>query len=536
MEKIKITPLGGLGEVGKNLLLFEINSRVYIIDAGIKFSSDPEIDFILPDLDYLEKIKHKIEGIFITHGHEDHIGGISKLGFLNVPIYSPPLANELIKKKILRDQQHLLNDIKIYKPFNFEDFKITWFPVVHSIPDSCGLLIQTNSLNIVHTGDFRFDKKPIFGKNTNFEEINKLINNKCDVLLSDSTNAMIYSKSFSETEIENTFERVFKKNKKIIICTFASQISRIQMALNVAKRSNKKIVLLGSTLQKNLKISKNLRIIEDKDQVLLNKKNKKSLENENVVYFVTGSQGEEFSVLNRMSKGSYNNLSIEKDDIVLMSSSVIPGNEQKVFEVIHRIHGLGAEVNFSNIENKLHVSGHSNNSELGNVIRSLQPKYLIPIHGNFEMLKAHKEIGLKNGLKKENIFVLSNGDNLEITSREAKIIDHENIIDEVVLRDNFAMNTEKKSNIYNENILSVIIKIKEIQDQNSIDIKLFDKSNNIKIINEVNNFILNHSMNEIFNTDEGWSEITKQFSKNLYKLILDKFNKKYLIKSLFIEK
>jgi mRNA degradation ribonuclease J1/J2 len=152
------------------------------------------------------------------------------------------------------------------------------------------------------------------------------------------------------------------------------------------------------------------------------------------------------------------------------------------------------------------------------------------------MLKAHKEIGLKNGLKKENIFVLSNGDNLEITSREAKITDHENIIDEVVLRDNFALNTEKKSNIYNENILSVIIKIKEIQDKNSIDIKLFDKSNNIKIINEVNNFILNHSMNEIFNTDEGWSEITKQFSKNLYKLILDKFNKKYLIKSLFIEK
>ena len=237
-----------------------------------------------------------------------------------------------------------------------------------------------------------------------------------------------------------------------------------------------------------------------------------------------------------MSKGSYNNLSIEKDDIVLMSSSVIPGNEQKVFEVIHRIHGLGAEVNFSNIENKLHVSGHSNNSELGNVIRSLKPKYLIPIHGNFEMLKAHKEIGLSNGLKKENIFVLSNGDNLEITSKEAKITDHENIIDEVVLRDNFTMNTEKKSNIYNENILSVIIKIKEIQDKNSIDIKLFDKSNNIKIINEVNNFILNHSMDEIFNTDEGWSEITKQFSKNLYKLILDKFKKKYLIKLLFIEK
>ena len=535
MEKIKFTPLGGLGEVGKNLLLFEISSRVYIIDAGIKFSSDPEIDFILPDLSYLEKIKDKIEGIFITHGHEDHIGGISKLGFLNVPIYSPPLANELIKKKIFRDKYHLLRDIQINKPIHFEDFKISWFPVVHSIPDSCGLLIRTKSLNIVHTGDFRFDKKPIFGKNTNFEEINKIINNKCDVLLSDSTNAMIYNKSFSEKEIEYTFERVFKKNKKIIICTFASQISRIQMALNVAKRSNKKVILLGSTLQKNLKISKNLRIINDKDQVLINKKNKNSLENENAVYFVTGSQGEEFSVLNRISKGNYNNLSIEKEDIVLMSSSVIPGNEQKVFEVIHRIHGLGAEVNFSNIENKLHVSGHSNNLELSNVIRSLRPKYLIPIHGNFEMLKAHKEIGLSNGLRNENIFILSNGDNLEITSRKAKVTDHENIIDEIVLRDNFSINTEKISNIYNKNILSIIIKIKEINDKNSINIKLFDKSSNMKIINEVNNFIQNQITNDIFNTDEGWSKITKQLNNNLCKLLLDKFNKKYLIKLLFIE-
>ena len=307
------------------------------------------------------------------------------------------------------------------------------------------------------------------------------------------------------------------------------------MAINVAKRSDKKIVLLGSTLQKNLKISKNLSIISDNDQVLLNIKSKKTLENDNVVYFVTGSQGEEFSVLNRMSKGNYNNLKIEKDDIVLMSSSVIPGNEQKVFEVIHRIHGLGAEVNFSNIENKLHVSGHSNNSELGTVIKSLKPKYLIPIHGNFDMLNAHKKIGLDNGLKNENIFVLSNGDNLEITSQEAKIIDHEKIIDEVVLRDNFSLDADKKSNIYNNNILSVIIKTGEIQDKNSIDIKLFDKSNNIKIINDVKNFILN-SMTEISNTEEGWNKITKQLNKNLYKLILENFNKKYLIKSLFIEK
>ena len=221
MENIKLTPLGGLGEVGKNLLLFEIKSNVYLIDAGIKFSTDPEIDFILPDLEYLEKIKDKICGIFITHGHEDHIGALSKLTFLNVPIYCPPLAKEIIKKKLFKDQNHLLNEIEINKKFYFDDFKITWFPVVHSIPDSCGLIIQTKTLNIIHTGDFRFDNKPIFGKNTNFKNIKERINNKCDVLLSDSTNALIESDSFSENEIEKTFAKTFKENRRIIICTFA---------------------------------------------------------------------------------------------------------------------------------------------------------------------------------------------------------------------------------------------------------------------------------------------------------------------------
>jgi ribonuclease J len=529
MQNIKFTPLGGLGEVGKNLLLFEINSRVYLIDAGIKFSNDPEIDIILPDLDYLEKIKDKIFGIFITHGHEDHVGALSKLAFLNVPIYSPPLAKEIIRKKIYRDQAHQLKEIVVNKKFQFEDFNITWFPVVHSIPDSCGLIIQTKNLNIIHTGDFRFDKNPVYGKNTNFRSILEKINNKCDVLLSDSTNALVESESFSEKEIEKTFAKAFKENRKIIVCTFASQISRIQMAINVAKKLNKKIVLMGSTLRKNLKITKNLNIIYDFEKVITsNNKN-----GDDFIYFVTGSQGEDFSVLNRLSTKNYNNLEINRNDLILMSSSVIPGNEEKVFGVIHRLQGLGAEIRFNNFDNKLHVSGHSNKSELSDVIKVLKPKYFIPIHGNNDMLNAHKKIAISQDVEKNNIFVLENGDNLIINSTKAKKIPPEKIIDEVVLRDNPSYSNQIDSNIYEHNIISIIINSREVLEKKDINIKIFDKSNNINVKQSIEDFILKNNLN---NNSEGWSEITKQFNNKIYKLILEKFNKKYVIKSIFIEK
>ena len=532
MENIKFTPLGGLGEVGKNLLLFEVNSKVYLIDAGIKFSSDPEIDFILPDIDYLEKIKDKISGIFITHGHEDHVGALSKLAFLNVPIYCPPLAKEIIKKKLFKDQNHLLKEITVNKKIQFEDFSISWFPVVHSIPDSCGLIIQTRELNIIHTGDFRFDDTPIFGKNTNFSKILERINNKCDVLFSDSTNALVDNESFSEKEIEKTFNKSFSENRKIIVCTFASQISRIQMAINVAKKHNKKIVLMGSTLKKNLKITKGLNIIYDYENVISSTKNNQN-KDKNFIYFVTGSQGEDFSVLNRISSKKYDNLKISKDDLILMSSSVIPGNEEKVFDVIHRLQGLGAEVRFNNFDNKLHVSGHSNKSELANVISTLKPKYFIPVHGNNKMLEAHKKIALSEGVDKKNIFVLSNGDNLVINSDKAKTIPPEKIIDEVILRDNPSYKIDIDANIFEKNIISIILSLGHKTETKDISIQVFDNSNNVKIKKTIENFILrgNHK-----NNCELGSEITKQFNQEIYKLIVEKFNRKYIVKSLFIEK
>jgi len=538
MDKIKFTPLGGLGEVGKNILLFKINNKSYLIDAGIKFSFDEEIDYILPDIEILEKKQNEISGIFITHGHEDHIGALSKLAFLKVPIYCPPMAAEIIKKKLFKDEEKFLEIIQTNKPYRFEGFKITWFPVVHSIPDSCGLIIQTKELNVVHTGDFRFDKKPIFGKNTNFQSVSKLIDNKCDLLLSDSTNSLIKQSQFSESEVEKTFLRLFKKDRKIIICSFASQISRLQIAINAAKQYDKKIVLLGTTLKKNLSITKRLNILSGYDEVIATKNQVKNLDKGKLIYFVTGSQGEEFSVLNRLSKRKYNDLIIEEKDQILMSSSVIPGNEEKVFNVIHRLQALGADITFNSKENKLHVSGHSPQGDLIDVIKTLNPKYFIPIHGNGDMLNSHKQIAIKAGIEKNDIFVLSNGDNLELTKTEAKLLNKTKVIDEVVLRQGFDQKNDNIKKIFKENLISIIIII-NISDKPHIIkpfVKIFDTTNNIKIKEFLEkNIINNEEISSIYNL-QGWNEITEQFNLKIYKLILTKFNKKYQIKTIFVEK
>tara|TARA_B110000438_G_scaffold241617_1_gene240816 strand:+ start:135 stop:1751 length:1617 start_codon:yes stop_codon:yes gene_type:complete len=538
MDKIKFTPLGGLGEVGKNLLLFKINNKSYLIDAGIKFSLDDEIDYILPDLEILENKKKEISAIFITHGHEDHVGALSKLAFLKVPIYCPPMAAEIIRKKLYKDEEKFLEIVHTNKRYRFEGFNITWFPVVHSIPDSCGLIIQTKELNVVHTGDFRFDDEPIFGKNTNFESVYNLINKKCDLLLSDSTNSLIKNSQFSEREVEKTFIRLFKQNKKIIVCSFASQISRLQIAINAAKKYDKKIVLLGTTLKKNLSITKRLKILSGYDEVIATKNQIKNLDKGKIIYFVTGSQGEEFSVLNRLSEKKYNDLIIEKNDEILMSSSVIPGNEEKVFNVMHRLQALGANVTFNSQENKLHVSGHSPQEDLIDVVKILKPKYFIPIHGNEAMLNSHKEIAIKGGVKKDNIFVLSNGDNLELTDSKAQLLDKTKVIDEVVLRQRFDEKNQSVKKISNDNLISIIIIInfsnKTIEIKSFI--KIFNSSNNYKIKKFLEENINNNKdFSSIYNL-QGWNKITEQFNQKIYKLVLSEFNKKYLIKTIFIEK
>jgi len=541
-DKITITPVGGFGEVGKNTLLFEINKEIFIIDAGIKFSADDkDIDIILPDLEYIYSKREKIKGIFITHGHEDHIGALPKLDFLKVPIFCSSLTKEILKKKLNKNQLNQIKEIEINKKYDFNSFSISWYPVVHSIPDSCGLIIKTKNTNIVHTGDFRIDNTPVFGENTNFDKVSKSIDNKCDVLLTDSTNSTIKSKKISEKEIEKGFKKYFSHSSRIIVCTFASQISRLQIAINVAKKLNKKIIVLGSTYNRNLSISRKLNILNNEESVLINLKQSKQISNKELIYFVTGSQGEEFSVLNRLSQKKYKDLQLNNNDIVLMSSSIIPGNEKVVANVIHNLHFLGANVNFSNPNSVLHVSGHSYSEDLAETIKKLNPKYLIPMHGNNIMLNAHKKIAEKSGVKEQNIYVLNNGDQLEINKNKIKKIESINLTDEIVLRDNNYYKTEENLNIKikNKNIISILYFIDkdDYSKKYETQISLSNPSRRNQIIKFISNSLeSNKELTSIIKSTISWEEKTRILNEKLYKLVLLEFNKDYSIKLILIEK
>ena len=347
---------------------------------------------------------------------------------------------------------------------------------------------------------------------------------------------MIDEDQIQEKEIEKTFNYKFKENRKIIICSFASQISRLQLAINSAKKTNRKIVLLGSTLKKNLNISKNLKIISQYEDIVVTQNQAKKLNKDKIVYFVTGSQGEEFSVLTRMSKRKYNDLQIDNNDLILMSSSVIPGNENKVFEVVHNLHALGAEIIFNNDKNKLHVSGHSPSKDLEHVIETLSPKVFVPVHGDIDMLNAHKNLAIKKNIDPNNVFVLSNGDNLEVSEIGAKLLEQSKVIDEIVLRENYYESTPTKKNIYKENIISIVL-IFDKKNKSLIHepfIKVFDKSNNIKIKDYLKKHLSNNNSLEGLHILQDWSQITEQFNQEIYKLVLSKFNKKYQIKTIIL--
>ena len=359
--------------------------------------------------------------------------------------------------------------------------------------------------------------------------------------MTDSTNSTIKSKKISEKEIEKGFEKYFSLSSRIIVCTFASQISRLQIAINVAKKLNKKIIVLGSTYNRNLSISRKLNILNNEESVLINLKQSKQISNKELIYFVTGSQGEEFSVLNRLSQKKYKDLQLNNNDIVLMSSSIIPGNEKVVANVIHNLHFLGANVNFSNPNSVLHVSGHSYSEDLSETIKKLNPKYLIPMHGNNIMLNAHKRIAEKSGVKEKNIYVLNNGDQLEINNNKIKKIESINLTDEIVLRDNNFYKTEENLNIKikNKNIISILYFIDkdDYSKKYETQISISNPSRKNQITKFISNSLeSNKELLSIIKSTISWEEKTMILNEKLYKLVLLEFNKDYSIKLILIEK
>lgn len=425
-DDTKVFALGGLGEVGKNMYCIMHNNEIIIIDAGITF---PEgdllgVDYVIPDYSFLKKNESKIKALFITHGHEDHIGGIPfLLQTVNIPaIYAPNQAVGLIKRK-LEEKNIQYKNLFIYTEktiVKFKNIQVEFFQTTHSIPDSHGICVTTPNGIIVATGDFKFDFTPI-GPIANLHKMAEIGSRGVTMLLSDSTNALNEGMSVSESKVDEALGEIFTRhNGRIIIATFASNIYRLKHIVDTCKRNDRKIVTFGRSMEANIEISIEGGYIKHKD-IFITPEESKKLPSNKVCILCTGSQGEPLAALTRIANGSHKQIKLQDDDIVVFSSSAIPGNALSISRTINKLYLKGVAVYTNTSLNDIHTSGHGNKEELKLMIRLIKPKYFMPFHGEYRMLKSHADVAIDCDIPKENTFVLGNGDIVSITNGTAKL-------------------------------------------------------------------------------------------------------------------
>jgi len=428
-EKLRIVPLGGLGEVGKNMMSIEYGRNVLVVDAGIMFPESDMlgVDYIIPDWGYLRDKKDRIRAIVITHGHEDHIGALSHfLEEFNVPVYATRLTRGLIGVKIR--QKHVLERAMLhtYAPgdtIKIGPFTVEPYHVCHSIPDGVGLGITTPAGLIVHSGDFKFDHTPVDGWPTDYAKLAEFSGRGVLVLLSDSTNANRPGNTPSEAMLDDAFHQVMRQAPgRVIVATFASLISRIQQVVDVAAQHNRKIAIAGRTMAENTKMARELGYLNIPAGVLVTLGEIKKLPARETVIMATGTQGEPMAVLSRLAVGQHRSLRIQEGDTVVFSSHTIPGNEELIHRVVNRLFQKGADVYYDPLS-PVHVSGHASQEEQKLLINLLRPHFFVPIHGELRHLKQHGKTARQLGIPAENIaavengYVLTFGEKLEIGER-----------------------------------------------------------------------------------------------------------------------
>jgi len=426
-KPLKWIPIGGLGEVGKNMMMFEYDDEILLIDAGIMFPESDMlgIDAVIPDYGFLKNRRDRVRAIIITHGHEDHTGAITHVvrDFPGVPIYTTPLTRGLLEVK-LKDAK-LLDRSKLYTvatdgEFTVGPFKVEFFRMCHSIPDNVGLGITTPAGLVVHSGDFKFDHTPVDGKPSNFAKLAEFAGRGVLALFADSTNAEIAGTTPSERAIEPTFDQVFQKAEgRIIVATFASLISRIQQVVNVCEAHGRRLALAGASMVENVKMAQKMGYLNIPDGMLVRLEEANKMEPHNIAIMATGTQGEPSAVLGRMSVGKHPIISVKPGDTIIMSAHPIPGNEEYIHRIINRLFQKGADVLYDPVA-KVHVSGHASQEEQKLLIGLLRPRYFIPIHGELRMLKAHARLAYDLGFSPEQVFVVENGTPIEFVEGQAR--------------------------------------------------------------------------------------------------------------------
>ena len=433
IEAFQIIPLGGLSEVGRNMMLLEYKPQsgrevVLIIDMGFRMPEEdmPGIDYIIPNISYLTKKRRNILGVVFTHGHYDHIGAVP---YLIKEIGNPPLfASGLAKGIILRRQEDFpglpklkINLVKNGSKVNLGPFGIEFFRQNHNIADNLGLFIRTPTGNIVHTSDFKFDKEPVNDLPTDFEKLRNIANKRILLLMSDSTSAEEEGHSLSEKQIFENLEDIFKKtNGRIVAATFGSLINRIQQIIMLSEKYKRKVALDGYTMRTNVEICKNLGYLKVKEETLINPKNIKSYPDSKITLLCTGAQGEGSAILMRIANQEYPYFRIKNGDTLIFSSSVIPGNERTVQYLKDNILQQGAKI-FHYKMMDIHAGGHAHKEELKEMLEIMKPKFFIPIHGQYSMLAAHAQLAKNSGIPDKNIVIAQNGQIISLTSKRIYI-------------------------------------------------------------------------------------------------------------------
>jgi len=473
-SKLKIIPLGGLGEIGKNLTVFEYEDEIVIIDCGLSFPDEEllGIDLVIPDITYLLNNKDKIKGFFITHGHEDHIGGLPYvLKQINAPIYGTKLTLALIGSKL--EEHRILNDctlnvVKTGDIIEIGNFQMEFIRTNHSIADASSIALHTPVGIIVHTGDFKIDFTPIDGEVIDLPRYAQLGKKGVLLLMADSTNATRPGYTMSEKTVGESLDNLFRKaegNGRIIVATFASSIHRVQQIANASVKNGRKIAFSGRSMERISEVAMSLEYLCIPKEMIIELSDIKKYPNENITIITTGSQGEPMAALTRIAAGNHRSIQLEKGDTVIISSTPIPGNKKAVSNVINDLTQRGAKVIYGQIED-IHVSGHACEQEIRLIHALLKPKYFIPVHGEYRHLLGHAKIAENMGMDKSNIFILEIGNVLEVSRKSAQIVGNvpsgRVLIDGIGVGDVGNVVLRDRKNLAEDGIITVVIAIDRV--------------------------------------------------------------------------
>ena len=549
-KKIKVIPLGGLGEIGKNITVIEYGDEIVVVDCGMTFPDSEMygIDVVIPDVTYLVNNIEKVKGFFITHGQEDHIGAIPYiLKQVNVPIFATNLTVGLIESKLEEHKMLDIVNLNVVKPgdiIKLDKLKVEFIRTNHSIADSCSLAIHTPLGIIVHTGDFKVDFTPVDGNVIDLQRFAKLGKQGVLLLMADSTNACHPGYTMSEKTVGEKLDNLFSKGKgRIIVATFASNIHRLQQIINSSIKYGRKVAFSGRSMEKISDVAVKLGYLDMPEGLLVDLKDLRLYNNDQITIVTTGSQGEPMSALTRIASSTHKNIQIEKDDMIIISASPIPGNEKAVSRVINELTHKGAEVIYKSIE-EIHVSGHACEQELKLIHSILKPKYFVPVHGEYKHLRKHILIAEEVGLEKEKSFILENGDVLSLSRKSACIakkvqagnilVDGSGVGDvgNIVLRD--------RKNLSRDGIINVIVAIEKeshaiVGGPDIITRGFVYVRESEELVNEIKQISYESIQKSIDNNVFKWSEIKNNIRNDIGSFIYSKTKRKPIIVPIIME-